>query len=134
MSRSRDPDGRARSGICSEHRMRLVHAYPAIDHTPEVRLVRGGMRMPDESALGNARALREFRAALAAAEAAPSAASVAALRQASVQLKSQLRAAYAAAGNPYGDDTEGLYRWIREAIGQRDWGSAEMQGDASMTN
>jgi hypothetical protein len=92
------------------------------------------MRMSDESALGDARALRKFRAALAAAEAAPTAESVAALREASVELKTQLRAAYVAAGSPYGDDSEGLYRWIREVIGQRDWGSAEMQGDASMTN
>ena len=90
--------------------------------------------MTDELALGSARALREFRAALAAAEAAPSAESVAALREASVELKAQLRAAYVAAGSPYGDDSEGLYRWIRETIGQRDWGSAETQNDVSMTN
>jgi len=86
-----------------------------------------------ETALGDARALRRFRAALAAAEAAPSAASVAALRQAVLPLKNQLRASYVAAGSPYGDDSEGLYRWIREVIARRDREAAAMPSDGSMS-
>ena len=85
-----------------------------------------------ELPLGDARALRRFRAALAAAEAAPSEASVAALRAAALPLMNQLRAAYTAAGSPYGDDPAGLYRWLREDIAPRDRGAAEMQGDAPM--
>jgi hypothetical protein len=87
----------------------------------------------NESALGDVRALRRFRAALAAAEAAPSAASVAALRQAALPLKNQLRASYVAAGSPYGDDNDGLYRWIQEIIARQDRDVAEMQSDGSMT-
>jgi hypothetical protein len=85
-----------------------------------------------EPALGDARPLRRFLAALAAAEAAPPAASVAELRQAVLPLKNQLRAAYSAAGSPFGDDTEGLYRWIREVIARRDRGAAEMPSDGSL--
>ena len=109
----------------------LVHAYPAIDSTHvEALSVPGGMQVT-ETALGDARALRRFRAALAAAETAPSAASVAALRQAVLPLKNQLRAAYAAAGSPYGNDSEGRYRWIREVIARQDRGTAEMPIEGS---
>jgi hypothetical protein len=80
----------------------------------------------------DARALRRFRAALAAAEAAPSEASVAALRQGALPLMVQLRAAYTAAGSPYGDDPADLYCWLREVIARRDQGAAEMQRDGSM--
>jgi len=86
-----------------------------------------------EHELGDARALRRFRAALAAAEAVPSAASIAALRQAVLPLKNQLRDAYAAAGSPHGDDSEGLYRWIREVISRGDRETVEMSSDGSMT-
>jgi len=86
-----------------------------------------------EPALGNARALRRFRAALAAAEAAPSEASVAVLRQASLLLKDRLGVAYAAAGRPYGDDSEGLYLWIREVVARRDRAVAAMQSEGSLS-
>jgi hypothetical protein len=85
--------------------------------------VSGRMRMT-EPVLGDARALRRFRAALTAAEAAPSEASVAALRQAARPLMNQLRAAYMAAGSPYDDDPAGLYRWLREVVAPRDLGAA----------
>jgi hypothetical protein len=44
----------------------------------------------------------------------------------------QLRAAYTAAGSPYGDDPADLYCWLREVIARRDQGAAEMQRDGSM--
>jgi len=80
-----------------------------------------------EPVLADVRALRDFRAALAAADAAPSDASVAALRQAALPLVNQLRAAYTAAGSPYGDDRPGLYHWLRHDIARRDRGAAEDQ-------
>jgi hypothetical protein len=119
--------------VAPERWERLGRAYPTVDSTHvEALSVPGGMQMT-EPALGDARALRRFRVALTAAEAAPSAASVAALRQAVVPLKNQLRTAYVAAGSPYGDDSEGLYRWIREVIARRDGGAAEMPSDGSMS-
>ncbi len=83
--------------------------------------------------MGDDRALRRFRAALAAAEAAPSEANVAELRQAALALKDQLRARYRAAGSPYGDHREGLFRWLREVIAVPDREIAEMESDGSMT-
>ena len=44
----------------------------------------------------------------------------------------QLRAAYTAAGSPYGDDRADLYCWLGDVIARRDQGGAEMQGDGSM--
>jgi hypothetical protein len=78
-----------------------------------------------ESSIGDDGALRRFRAALAAADAAPSEANVAELRLAGLALKDQLRAMYRAAGSPYGDHREGLYRWLREVIAVPDWEAAE---------
>ena len=91
-----------------------------------------GMQMTGSS-LEDDRALRRFRAALAAAEAAPSEANVAELRQAALQLKNQLRARYQAAGSPYGDNREGMYRWVREVIAVPDREIAEMGSDDCMT-
>jgi hypothetical protein len=85
-----------------------------------------------EPPLVDARALRRFRAALAAAEAAPSEASVAALREAARPLMDQLRAAYTAAGSPYGDDRVGLYCWLPEVVARWNRGAAALQGDAPM--
>jgi len=87
-----------------------------------------------DRALGDARTLGRFRSALAAAEAAPSAESVAVLRQAVLPLMNQLRVAYAAAGSPYGDDGDGLYRWMREGVARREREAAEMANDSSMSN
>jgi hypothetical protein len=56
-----------------------------------------------ESSMGDDRALRRFRAALAAADAAPSEANVVELRLAALALQDQLRATYRSAGSPYGD-------------------------------
>ena len=57
-------------------------------------------------------ALWHFRTALAAADAAPSEETVAALQLAALPLLRELRAAYAAAGTPYGDERAGLFRWL----------------------
>ena len=75
------------------------------------------MSEPD---LEDARALRRFRAALAAVDAAPSDAAIAKLRETALPLIHHLRAAYAAVGRPYGDDRAGLYRWVGEVIARRD--------------
>ena len=83
----------------------------------------------NESASGADDVLRRFRVALGAAEAAPSEASVAALRQAAFPLMNQLRAANVAAGNPYGDDRQGLYRWLKDISARRDRGAVEGAND-----
>jgi hypothetical protein len=90
------------------------------------------MQMTDPS-MDDHRALRRFRAALAAAEAAPSEANVAKLHQAALALKDQLRAMYRAAGSRYGDHREGLFRWLREVIAVPDREAAAMASDACMT-
>ena len=82
-----------------------------------------------ESSIGGDRALRRFRAALAAADATPSDSNVAELRVAALALKDQLRATYRAAGSPYGDHREGMYRWLREVIAVPDWESAAMASE-----
>ena len=82
-----------------------------------------------ESASGADDVLQRFRAALRAAEAAPSEASVAALRHAAFPLMNQLRAANAAAGSPYGDDRQSLYRRLADVSARRDRGAAEGAND-----
>ena len=73
-----------------------------------------------EPALRDDRALRRFRAALAAVDVAPSEASFAELHETALPLINQLRAAYAVVGRPYGDDRAGLFRWVGEVIARRD--------------
>jgi hypothetical protein len=75
--------------------------------------------------------LRRFRAALAVADAAPSEETIAVLRQAALPLLDQLRAAYAAAGSPYGDHDGGLFRWLGEVIALRGHETAELQDGGS---
>jgi hypothetical protein len=79
--------------------------------------------------MGEDRVLRRFRVALAAAEAAPSDANVTALRDAALLLNNQLRARYRAAGSPYGDHREGLFRWLREVIAVPDRAAAAMASE-----
>jgi hypothetical protein len=86
-----------------------------------------------EPSMGDGRALRRFRAALAAADAEPSEANVAELRLAALALKDQLRATYRAAGSPYGDPREGLFRWLREVIALSDREAAAMAAHDGMT-
>src|SRR5204863_5976028 len=103
--------------------------FLTIDYShAEAQPVPEGLKMT-EPPLGSDRALRRFRVAVAAAEAAPSAASVASLREAALLLNAELRAAYVAAGSPYGDERAGMYRWLREVIGRRDIEPDEMQSD-----
>jgi hypothetical protein len=61
-------------------------------------------------------ALSCFRAALEAASAHPSDEAVAVLRDAAVPIMARLRAEYVADGSPYGDESEGLFRWARGKI------------------